>query len=117
MIEQAPQTTPQRGQLFTVAAALVLLACLIGAAVALTYAGMDSAAIVGLLTGVAGVGATLVGLLGGLISLHQETQRQTRTIAKIDHQTNGVLDARIHHAVNRAMNAPIGYVPTERKPK
>lgn len=103
----------------------MLLVCLIGAAVALTYAGMDPAAIVGLLSGIAGVGAPLVGLLGKLTSLHQETVQQSETIAKIDHQTNGVLDARIHRAVSVAiqqqvpdavagvLNEPIHYLPTD----
>lgn len=128
MTEQTSQTGSQRGQLTTVIAALVLLVCLVGAAVALTFAGMDPAAIVGLLTGIAGIGATLVGLLGKLSSLHQETTQQTASIAKIDHQTNGVLDDRIHkavsvaiqqqvpHAVTQALHAPIPYVPTQ-KPK
>lgn len=121
MIDQTPQTDSQRGQLTTIVAALVLLVCLVGAAVALTYAGMDPAAIVGLLTGIAGIGATLVGLLGKLSSLHQETSQQTEVIAKIDHQTNGGLDARIDARadarVHQALHAPIPYVVTKPKPK
>lgn len=116
MIEQTPQTTPQRGQTSTIVAALVLLACLIGAAVALTYAGLDPVAIVGLLTGITGIGATLVGLLGKLSSLHQETSQQSETIAKIDHQTNGTLRKIIRTEIHNAMNDPIGYVPTEPAP-
>lgn len=113
MTEQTPQTGPQRGQETTITAALVLLVCLTGAAVALTFAGMDPAAIVGLLTGITGIGATLIGLLGKLSSLHQETAQQTSTLVKIDHQTNGVLTEKIRTAVNDALNTPIGYVPTE----
>lgn len=113
MTEQTPQTGPQRGQETTLIAALVLLVCLTGAAVALTFAGMDPAAIVGLLTGITGIGATLIGLLGKLSSLHRETAQQTETIAKIDHQTNGVLTARIKQAVAEVLDAPVPYVATE----
>jgi hypothetical protein len=112
MIEETPQTDSQRGMTDTLKAALVLLVCLVAAAVALTYSGMDPAAIVGLLAGIAGVGATMVGLLGRLASLHQETAQQTQVIQKIDHQTNGVLEERMRRVVDDALNGPIGYVPT-----
>lgn len=117
MIDQTPQTGPQRGQLTTLVAALVLFVCLVGAAVALTYAGMDPAAIVGLLSGIAGVGVTLVGLLGKLSSLHQETTQQTDRLVKIDHQTNGTLRKIIRDEFHAAMNEPIHYLPTDRDHK
>jgi hypothetical protein len=114
MTERTPQTEPPRGQLSTLAAALVLLVCLIGAAVALTFSGLDTARVIGLLSGIAGVGATMVGLLAKVSSLHQETAQQTETLTKIDHQTNGILAAKIKTAVAEALAEPIPYLPTEK---
>lgn len=113
MTEQTPQTSPPRVQTSTLIAALVLLVCLLAAGTVLKLHGMDTDAVIGYLTAITGVGTTLVALLGKLTSLHQETTRQNAVLAKIDHQTNGVLDARIHTAVHRALNDPIGYRPAD----
>lgn len=52
------------------------------------------AAVLGILVGVGG-GAAVVGTVSGKVEeVHAETTAQTRTLEKIDHQTNGQLAAR-----------------------
>lgn len=51
------------------------------------------AAVLGLLVGVGG-GAAVVGTVAGKVEdVHAETAAQTRTLEKIDHQTNGMSEA------------------------
>lgn len=114
-MNESPGTTNSgpAGHTLTIVAGLVVLVCLVGSATALAIAGWDSNAILGLLAGIAGVAAPLLAAVARLSDLKTATDAQTRTLAKIDHQTNGVLDARIHHAVHKALNDPIDYVPTD----
>lgn len=100
------------GHALTIIAGLVVLVCLVGSATALAFAGWDGNAILGLLAGIAGVAAPLLAAVAKLTDLKHATDAQTQTLAKIDHQTNGILDTRIHAAVHKALNEPIGYVPT-----
>lgn len=97
---------PPTSTRLTVIASLVVVVLLIAAGVTLTLAHVDQAAVAGLLTLVMAVAAPVLVNIG-----HNATQ--SATLDKIDHQTNGVLDARIEGAVNRALNNPIGYAPTE----
>jgi hypothetical protein len=109
--EQTPPTDTPTGHSLTITAGLLVLACLIGAAVALAYAGWDSGAILGLLTGITGVAVPLLAAVKGLVDMRKESHEQTQTLAKIDHQTNGALDARIESGVRKVMNEPINLIP------
>lgn len=111
--DQTQPTATATGHTLTIVAGLVVLVCLVGAATALAIAGWDSGAILGLLTGIAGVAVPLLAAVKSLGDLRHATDQQTVTLAKIDHQTNGVLTDRIHAAVHKALNEPIGYVPTD----
>jgi uncharacterized transporter YbjL len=109
---QTSPTTPP-GHTLTIVAGLVVLVCLIGAGVGLAFAGWDGGSIMGLLTGITGVAVPLIAAIARLTDLQRATDKQTKTLDKIDHQTNGVLTERIKSAVADAMNEPIGYVPTD----
>jgi hypothetical protein len=68
----------------------------LAAYVALTLAGQDA-------TGLVSVVVTLLGVTGLGAHIEARTQQQNRTIAKIDKQTNGVLDRRIHDGTKAAV--------------
>lgn len=70
----------------------------LAAYVALTLAGQDA-------TGLVSVVVTLLGVTGLGAHVEHRTQQQNRTIAKIDKQTNGVLDRRIHDGTKAAVEA------------
>lgn len=118
--DQTQPTATPTGHTLTFIAGLVVLVSLIGAATALGIAGWDANAILGLLTGIAGVGVPLVVAIGGLTNLKQATDRQTITLAKIDHQTNGVLTDKIaagaEAAVRKVLNEPIPLRPVSAPP-
>lgn len=116
MTDQTQPTSPSTGHTLTYVAGLVVLVCLIGAATALGIAGWDGNAILGLLTGIAGVAVPLVATVARLTDLKTSTDAQTVTLARIDHQTNGVLTERIRAAVNAAMNEPISLTPVSPAP-
>lgn len=75
---------------------LVAFVVVIGAYVTLTLAGQDTNGFL-----------TFLGVLAGLVGLggHNEVRlrRQDQTLAKIDKQTNGVLDGRIHQGARKAV--------------
>lgn len=114
-----PTATPT-GHTLTYVAGLVVLVSLFGAATALGIAGWDGNAILGLLTGIGGVAVPLVATVARLTDLKQATDAQTATLAKIDHQTNGVLAEKIaagaEAAVRKVMNEPIGLAPVSTPP-
>lgn len=112
------QARTTRTHTTTVIAGVALVVCLIGAGVALALAGWKTEAIVGLLTGLAGVAAVLLPLLNRTINVEKETVQQTQQLGVITHQTNGVLSERIRAEVEDAVrsvwsNPPIGYHLTE----
>lgn len=113
--DQTKPADPTSHTLTIIAGAVVLLS-LIGAAIALAYAGWDGNAIMGLLTGITGVSVPLVAAVSRLTDLKNATDAQTVVLAKIDHQTNGVLTERIRTAVRDEMNAPINLVPVSTPP-
>lgn len=89
-------------------AAVALLAILVGASVALAFAGWEPGAIVGFLTPVAGMAATLLTLL-------KINQRQTKKLDTIAHRVNGELDKRMADAAQKAVEdgliAVLGHDP------
>lgn len=114
------QTPPTPGHSITTFTGLGVLFCLIAAAVALAYAGWDSGAILGLLTGITGVAVPLLAAVKSLTDLKHATEQQTVVLAKIDHQTNGVLTDRIAEgaetAVRKVLNEPIPLRPVSTPP-
>ncbi len=109
------ETTPRTGHTLTIAAGVAVVVCLVAAAVLLALKGWQTAEIVALLTAVGTIAGTAVTALSKLVELNAKQDAQTERIVKIDHQTNGVLTARIEDAVTRALNNPIGYTPTDRE--
>lgn len=107
----------------TVVAATVMVVALFAAAVALAFAGWDGAQIAGLLTGVAGVGTTVVMLLDKLVTVQRVNVEQSTQLQTIERRTNGELDARIkagseaaavaaaEAVLARVMNAPTSAYP------
>lgn len=118
----APRVHPS-----TIYAGAVLLGLVIVGTVALALAGWDSQKIAGLWT-TAGAGAALfLPILNRVTSLWQETQAQTQTLQTIQHNTNGVLAAKINDAIDAAVpriaravreawDEPVGYMPTDTAP-
>jgi hypothetical protein len=73
-----------------------------------TLAHWDAAAILGLVgvLGGLGGGAAVVGTVAGRVEdVHAETAAQTRTLEKIDHQTNGVSERERQDIAERAADA------------
>lgn len=110
------QTEPTTSHTMTIIAGALVLVCLTGAAIALAYAGWDGNAIMGLLTGITSIAVPLVAAVSRLTDLKRATDQQTQVLAKIDHQTNGVLDKRIESGVRKVMNEPIPYHPVSPAP-
>lgn len=118
-------TSPQVTRLntATLVAALVLIVALLGAAVALAFAGWDGTAILGLLTALGGVGGVAVTLLDRLTNVHRVNVEQTGQLDTISRRVNGELDARIAAGAQaaaeaaaaavlaRVMNAPTAAYP------
>lgn len=82
-----------------VAGALAFLGIL-AAYVALVITGHEEAA-----TGLAPMIVTVLGVAGLGAHVEKRTQEQNTTIAKIDRQTNGVLDRRIHDGTQAAVKS------------
>jgi uncharacterized transporter YbjL len=114
--DQTETNSNPTGHALTIIAGLVVLVCLVGAAVALALAGWSGNAIMGLLTGIIGVAGPLIAVTARLTDLKTATDAQTLTLAKIDHQTNGVLNQRIKDAVHSALNEPIELTPVSAPP-
>lgn len=77
-------------------AGTLLALALLGAYVALVLNGHDASGLVQAVV-------TLLGVLGLGAHVEHRTRQQNATIAKIDRQTNGVLDQRIEAGSERAM--------------
>lgn len=77
-------------------AAVVGFLGVLAAYVALALTGHDTAGLVNALV-------TLAGVTGLAAHIEHRTQQQNRTIAKIDKQTNGVLDTRIREGTKAAV--------------
>jgi hypothetical protein len=73
-------------------------ALVIGGFVVLTLKGSDTSAFVALV-------APILGAVFVINHLDHRSDRQDEALAKITHQTNGVLTERIEKAVNNALNA------------
>lgn len=111
----------------TIYAGAVLLVLVVAGTLVLSVMGWDSQRIAGVWATAAAGAAVLLPILNRLTSLFQETQAQTQALAKIDHQTNGVLrdkigaeiDAaipRIVTAVRAAWDEPVPYAVTDPTP-
>lgn len=79
-------------------------------AAAIAFLGVLASFVVLVLTGhadqapaLASIVVTVAGLLGLGSHVEKRTQEQNETIAKIDKQTNGVLDKRIHDGTTAAV--------------
>lgn len=87
--------------------AVGLIAVLAGVSVALaTLAHWDAGAILGVLGILGGIGggAAVGGAVAGRVEeVHSETAAQTQTLAKIDHQTNGMSEAEKQDIAVRAV--------------
>lgn len=105
------QPTPQ-GELHThtqvLVIAAVFLTLIIGAGVGLALAGWKAEAIIGLLTGLVGVGAVALPLLDRVMTVDRKQDTQQASLARITEQTNGGLDRRILDNVNTALDARFG---------
>lgn len=97
----------------TVIAGAALFFALVMAGVALGLAGWEPAAILGFLTGLAGLGAIVLPFLDKLINVGQETRNQTATLNTINRRVNGELDARISSVVEEALTRHFGPRPRE----
>lgn len=95
-----PQQQQQPSRWPYIVGALVALVSIIAAAVVLSLAGRSEGTIAGLI-------ATVVTSLSLVIPLIREQQQQTSTLATIAHNTNGVLDQRIHDAVTSAITSRV----------
>lgn len=88
-----------------------LIAVLGGIALALAaVAHWDAAAILGLLGLLAGVGggaAVAGGVAGKVEDVHNETADQTKTLAKIERNTNGLSEVERQDIANRAAAAAV----------
>lgn len=80
---------------------LVIIVCLVISAVALTFAGMDPATIVGLLSAVTGVALPLINVIS-------QNHSQTEKLDRVERATNGELEGRIRTAVRQALAPPRG---------
>jgi hypothetical protein len=74
----------------------VCFVAVLGAYVVLALAGKDTAGLVSAVV-------TLLGVSGLAAHIEQRTRGQDATLAKIEKQTNGVLDARIREGVKTAI--------------
>lgn len=101
--------TPEPGKLntITVIASAACFALLLAAAVALALAGWDTAAIIGLLTAVAGPAGILMIVVDRLISIQWETRRQTPMLQSV---SNGSMSALITKIVEDALERRFGKV-------
>ena len=88
----------------------VLLAVLV-AGVALALSGMETAAIVALLTGLTAIGGTLVAILDKVTTTTRVNVRQDHKLDVIDRRTNGELTGAIAIQINEALNARFGPPP------
>lgn len=87
----------------TIYAGAVLLVLVIAGTLTLSVMGWDSQRIATVWATAAGGGAVLLPMLNKITSLFQETQAQTQALAKIDHQTNGVLQSKIRDEIRAAI--------------
>lgn len=84
-----------------VLAILFVVLGLLGAAVALAYAGWSQESIIGLLLGLGTIAGTTLPLIGKILS---DTHAQTETINEIHDNTNGKLRAAVEAAVTKALD-------------
>lgn len=87
----------------TLWAAVCVCLAILGAGVALSLSGMDTAAVIGLLTGLGAIVGTLVAGLDKLTTIHRINAEQDEKIEIIEERTNGGLEPRIQSAVEAAL--------------
>lgn len=89
MSQPQPPPRPTVNVTAVVVSSVVLVLGMLGAAVALSYAGRSVEAISGLLGAVGTVGALIVPVIGKLFAIASETRNQTQALEKIAEQGNG----------------------------
>lgn len=92
----------------TLWATVAVLALVVTAGVALSFTGMDAAAVVAFLTGLLTVAGGLVALLDRVTTVQRVNAEQTRKLDVLDERTNGGLDRRIKENVNAALTDRFG---------
>ena len=95
----------------TLWAVVCVFLAILGAGVALSFSGMESAAIIGLLTGLSAIVGTMVAVLDKLTTVHRINAEQDGKIDIIEERTNGGLEPRIQAAVSAALVDRFGPPP------
>lgn len=95
----------------TLWAAVCVFLAILAAGVALSFSGMDTAAIIGLLTGLVAIVGTMVAVLDKLTTVHRINAEQDEKINVIEERTNGSLEPRIQSAVSAALDERFGPPP------
>lgn len=95
-------------QVTVLVGAVVIIVATLGGAVALSLAGREVSAIVGLIGPVGAAAALLVATLGKLVQLDRKTDEQTAKIEQVAEQTNGALRQHIDESIRAALDTHLG---------
>jgi hypothetical protein len=90
-----------------ISSAVVILGVFLGA-FALSYAGRDLGAIVGLIAPVGAAAGLLVAALGQLAALGRKQEQQAEKLDEVAHQTNGALREHIDRSIRSALDRHLG---------
>lgn len=96
----------------TLWAAVCLLVAVIGAGVALALSGMETGAVIALLTGLVGIGGGLVAVLDRMTTVQRINAKQDQKLETIERRVNGELDQRIATAFDEKLTERFGPAPS-----
>lgn len=98
----------------TVYATIALIMAGFVACIALAFAGWKAPEIIGLMSGLLGLGGAVIALLEGLtrvlrinVDQSERLDEQSEKLATVERQTNGEMTARINEAVTAALKAAL----------